>query len=339
MVLKSLINPKQTRPVLAACLAVSLAWAAAAPASATVVVSYDFSGTANAGGNIQSANDFPTSDNAQRVSGFVDIDTGVVSDFASLVGFGSDDPIAFLSGAAATGQSTATTTLRVTIDITNDNAFATEFSWDGLIYSGGVGIAQPDFNSPGCSLLAIDACDAFSNPFFSTLNADDSASLMFMASLDGTELFSGDVSVDFDNGATSSFNGIALDGFGLDAQNASFFSWDQTLFSQSLGVFGAGETKTLEFLIVATVAADSFSQCNVQQPDTCLFSLSGFGDPPTGEGGGTTIGGGGLSRAVFFSIAPTDPPEIPVPGAVWLFLTGLGGLAGARKLKKRASAV
>jgi hypothetical protein len=333
MTLKSLINLKRAKLVVAAYLAVSLVWTAAAPASAAVVISYDFSGTANAGGNIQSTNNFPVSDNALRVSGSPDIDTGLVTDFASLVGFGNNDPIRFLSGAASVGQSTATTTLRVTVDITNDNLFAADFSWNAVIFSGGVGIAQPDFTSPGCSLDEVDACDAFSSPGPSALNSNDSASLMFAASLDGAELFSGDISVD-STGPASTFNGIALDGFGLAAQNSNFFSWDETVFSQSLGTFAPGETRTLEFLVTATVSSDSLFRCNIQQPQTCLFSLAGFGDPPSGGGGGTTMGGGGGSRTMFFSFNPT-PSEVPIPGAIWLFATGLGALAGRHKFSKR----
>lgn len=305
------------------------ALAAATPAAASLVVTFQYAGSATVGGATSNVNTVKDVNEAERFFSPPAGEGQIIRDRASLVNFADDDPFIFANGAATQGTAAAGAALTVTIEITNDTGTAQDFIWQGLIFSGGVGFAFPAFDGESCSQGAIENCGSYlSTPF--TIQSGEAAALRFIAELAGVEIFSGDMRVD-DGGASSTFNGIALANFGPAAGNANFLGWDETNFSFNLGNFAVGETKTLTFQII--VSAETLrSFCTSSTDPDCLLAMAGFGDPPGGGSGGVSQDGGGTTRSLAFSIVPA---EIPLPPAAWLFLAGLGGLA-ARARRRRA---
>lgn len=321
------------KSVLAAALASALAIGFAGPALAVTLISFDYTGTASVGGVVSNLNSVSPTNNATRYFSPPFPQTGDIRDRASLVNFGTPSPFVFAAGAATQGIADAGGTLTVRVDITNDTGAATEFLWQGLIFSGGVGFAVPYFNEEDCDSLAIEACGSYLNVPF-TVGSAEFAAMNFAATLAGVPLFSGAASVD-QSGTGSSFNGITLNNFGAAANNPNFLEWDETTFSQSLGIFAAGETKTLEFIIgVSAVTLRSF--CNSDAILNCVIAMAGFGDPPGGGSGGVSQDSGGAQRSLAFTfIGPSNQaPQVPLPPAALLFAAGLLGL-GARRLGAR----
>ncbi len=288
----------------------------ATPAAASFIVSFDYSGSATVGGVTSNLTTTTDVNNATRYFSTPTPEGGLIRDRASLINFADTSPFVFAAGAATQGTANGDATLTVKVDITNDTGAATEFVWSGLIFAGGVGFAMPQlFNGSGCTQAAIESCDAYtSTPF--TVGSAELASMSFAAALAGVELFSGAMSV-VDTGPSSVFSGIALNNFGAAAGNANFLEWDATNFSRSLGVFAAGETKTLEFkVIVSAITVRGF--CTSQTDADCLLAMAGFGDPPGGDDGGVIQNGGGSDRSVAFSfIGPVS--DVPIPPAALLF--------------------
>ena len=318
--------------VLAAPFGAALALVASAPAAAALVISYSYSGTADVGEGVNNVNTVTPTNTATRFFGGGDCSECGTPNRASLIHFGSTSHFVFAGGAAAQGYASAQGTLTLTVDITNDTGSAQEFSWQGLIFSGGVGFAYPDLGDH-CTTAAIESCASYAaNPF--SVDAGEIARLQFAASLSGVDIFSGDIRVD-STGASSLFNGIALNGFGAAAGNADFFSWQETNFARSLGIFAAGETRTLQFVITATTAVlNGF--CSESGDADCVLALAGFGDPPGGDSGGVSQNGGGSARALAFTfIGPTN--EVPLPPAALLFGAALLAAGGRRALRRRAT--
>ncbi|MEZ5921848.1 MAG: hypothetical protein R3C60_10910 [Parvularculaceae bacterium] len=330
-------------------------------ASASVVSIFSYSGEAAAGQSTATTNSFPAG-GALRVQ-----DTG---SYAAAIGQGTANPFLYAAGAAAAGNSSATSNVLVRLEITNDTGAAANASLSGLIFAGAVGVANPNFSDPACSTTAIDACGVF---FDGTppLNIGESALVEYSATLDGASIFGGSIGVS-NAGMSSSFTGVTLNNFGVNPLNGNLFSWDETTFSDlSLGVFAPNETKTLSFLVSAVVATNGMFGCSPATPFGCPLALAGFGDPPPGNGGVIIGGGAGLRAAgtaslaastlnttnntpvnsgtgglvirpfsgnssfLQVSFAPTSPPNtIPAPSAVYLFGLGIAGLAfslGRRK--------
>ena len=320
------MTPKIFRlPIIAAAAFAGASVLASSPALAAIMVTYDYSATASADSNSGSLNDFPAT-GVERVNGPPDIDTQVPRSFSSLVGAGSDSPINFTTGVASAGNASASSDLRVRVAITNDTGSRATFDWNAVIFAGGVGYATPNFTSAGCGIAAIENCDSFGS--FTGARDGYNASMQFQALLDNNELFSGDIRVNEDV-STASFNNIALDGFGLEANNSSFYQWEETNYTQSLGEFANGETKILEFLVSASVASSNFLDCSPNSFENCYISLAGFGDPPGGSDGGVGMG----PQSFFVSFALTSNP-VPVPPAALLFVTGAAAFAARRRKKK-----
>jgi hypothetical protein len=302
--------------------------AAATPAAASLVITFDYQGSATVGGATSNVNTVKDVNDAERFFSPPDNDLQTSRDRASLINFADDDPFIFANGAATQGTAQAGATLTVTVAITNDTGVAQDFFWQGLIFSGGVGFAFPNFGSESCSSSEIENCSSYlATPF--TVQSGERAALQFMADLAGVQLFSADISVD-DGGASSTFTGIALENFGAAASNPDFLSWDETTFAFNLGAFAIGETKTLTFEII--VSAETLRGfCTSSTDPDCLLAMAGFGDPPGGGSGGVSQDGGGTARSLAFSILPAS--EVPLPPAVLLFLAGLGGLAARARRK------
>ena len=293
-----------------------------ANASAAVVTTFSYSGQAKAG--------------QVSVTGGPGLPTGGVlrandpaRNFAASVGNGSASPFVYAAGAASAGKASATSNMVVTMQITNDTGAASNVTLSALIFAGAVGIANPNFASPSCSRSAIEACGAFLSGT-TALHAGESAALDFSAQLDGATLFGGSIAVD-STGKTSSFtSGFSLTGFGNDPANANLSSWSDTLLNGiSLGTFAAGETKTLTFLVAASVATVGGVGCRVVSFG-CPLALAGFGDPPSGSGGVIIT-----SRSAPLLSVTFTPTPVPLPGAFLLFGAGLAGLGGMKRLKQR----
>lgn len=298
----------------------------AAPARAATVTTFDFSGAARAGS--QSATFGPAfpAGGVARVS-------DPRFNYAAVVAKGVADPFLFAAGAASAGGASATSNVAVTVAITNDTGAASRGSLSALIFAGGVGIANPDFSNAACTQTAIESCGAFlagTTP----INAGESAALSFEAALDGVTLYGGSVSVDSAAKAASFSPGFALNGFGPDAANANLFTWQETILRGiDLGSFAIGETKTLTFLVSASVATRGGFGCRLASFQ-CPLALAGFGDPPPGNGG-VIIGGGGFEAALFSIAFEPLVAEVPLPAAAYGFGAGLVGLARLRRQRAR----
>lgn len=290
-------------------------------ASAAVMTTFQFSGSTTTNGSTTNIGPGFPAGGAFRQDGS--------SAHAVSVGQGEDEPFVFSNGAVSAGSASASSEVRVTIEVTNDSAVAQNATWNFLIFGGGTGVTEANLFSPGCAATALDQCDSFVSPDGNTLA---SASLLFDVALNGANIFGGDISAN-DSGVTSNFNGIALDGFGLASGNANFATWNDTNFTLDLGQLAPGETATIEFYVLATVASDSDAPCffdPIDQVSNCPLAMAGFGDP-----GG--MNGGVIMRAFLFSSIEdsVELEPVPVPGAIWLFATAIGAAAGARRLKKR----
>lgn len=334
---------------LAACAATLLN-----SASAAVVSTFSFSGQATAGQDSGSTNSFPA-------GGVFRIEDPVLN-FAAAIGQGSPDPFIYAAGAASAGKASANSNVIVSLQITNDTGDSAVGSLSGLIFPGAVGIANPDFTNASCTTAAIEACGAFLDGT-PRLHAGEAASVDFSATLDGALIFGGSIGVS-NAGMSSAFTGVSLNGFGISPANGNLFTWQETIFSNlSLGTFAPGETKTLSFLVSASVATNGLFGCT-GVAFGCPLALAGFGDPPPGNGGvivgggnslariaapsllGTTTanqsGTGGLVIREFTAFSPflsvnfgpiSRPSEVPIPGAIYLFGLGLGGLGWVRRKK------
>lgn len=309
---------------LAAC---SAAIALMGSAYASTVTTYNFSGQAQGGSASASTTSLP-------VGGVLRADDPRFN-YSVAVGAGTTNPINFAAGAAAAGdKASASSNLTVTIQITNDTGVASTATMGALIYAGGVGIANPNFNSATCTTAAIEACGSFL-PGSSSVGAGDMASLSFSAALDGTELYGGAISVDSAAKVANFSSGFGLTGFGVDPINSNLFSWqDTTLSGIDLGVFAVGETKTLTFLVAAK-AATSTLLCRVAI-NSCPIALAGFGDPPPGNGGViiTSQFAALMAPSFTFAFRPAPPVEVPLPPAALLFGGGLAMLGAARRRRR-----
>lgn len=310
--------------MMSRCLA-ALAGAAAlfASAQAATVTTFDFAGSAFAGQDTISASSFP----AGGVARVADPDLN----YASIIGAGAANPFIFAAGAASAGKAAADSRVTVTLAITNDTGVASAGSFSALIFAGAVGIANPNFSSPSCSRNAIDSCGSFRSGT-TTINPGERAALDFSALLDGALLYGGSIAVDSTGKSATFSNGFSLTGFGPDAANGNLFSWADTLVSGvSLGVFAPGETKTLTFLVSASVATAAGFGCKLKAFQ-CPLALSGFGDPPPGNGG--VIIGPGRTALSLFSVVFAPVTPIPLPPAMILFAAGLGAFAFARTARR-----
>jgi hypothetical protein len=321
------------KTVLGAALGCALVLGLAARADAAIVVTYSYSGSATVGGATSTLTTVSPTNTATRYQGAPPPSAPDTRDRAALINFGSVSPFVFAAGSAVQGTASASGTLTLNVDITNDSGVAQDFTWQGLIFAGGLGFVVP--SGGDICRNAIEACTSIQNlPF--TVDPGESAALSFAASLAGVSLFSGEASVN-SAGATSSFNNIALNGFGPTASNANFLSWDSTTFSQSLGNFAVGETKTLTFVVTVSTTLLN-TMCTDNAPVNCLLALAGFGDPPGGGGsGGVVMDGGSTTNAMALTfVGPTSQapptPQVPLPTAALLFIAGLAGLSA--KLKR-----
>lgn len=311
---------------LIAAIAAQAALAATA-AQAAVTTTFEFMGQTNINGVVTNYGPgFPP-------GGVARASNDDFSSVAAITGNGEDNPLfTFANSAISVGEASAISSTRITVDITNDTAFAQTATWNFLIFAGGAGIIAPNLNG-NCALDELDLCQTYLSPFGTH---DASAALEFGVVLDGIEIYSGDIFVD-ENTQTANFNNIALNNFGALPGNNQYFRWDETTFSQDLGIFAPGETKTLEFFVTSTVISSGQDGCfSFDEFFFCTGAQAGFGDPD-GQNGGIIPFAYSLQTSMEDTIEFDPVGEIPVPGAIWMFLAGLGAAGGARRLKKRAS--
>ena len=310
----------------------------AAPAHAAVVTTFSFSGQGSAGAsNTGSFNAFPAGGVA-RVN-------DPQFNWASIIGQGQENPFLYLAGAATAGNASASSNVTVTLDITNDSNVTSSGSLGALIFAGATGIANPNFADPSCVRTAIESCASFL-PGTPELAPGQSASVDFAATLsDGTTLFGGSIQVDSTSKSATFAPGTTLANFGPDPANGNLFTWDETLLlGLSLGIFEPGQTKTLTYTVASR--AMTVGQCALT-PFACPLALSGFGDPPPGNGGVIIVPRAASAFAAFsafsssasfplFSVSFTPTSEIPLPPAFFLFGAGLAALGAKRYLKRPA---
>ena len=354
------------RALLNSTLAATLGIALVSPASASVIATFDYFGSATFGGAPQTPDltQFPAG-GASNVAGSLDIDVGFRG-HSSRVGFGQVDPvISYGSGAIAAGDVTEVRSrTRMDLVITNDTGIQRDSDWQFLIFAGAAGLNTPDFSSQGCTTAALDQCDAWRNNLSSEdVGVGDSVLTTFSVELTdsgGTStLFSGAIGVEglgsgFVN-LTESFTNVALDDFSRSGLN---YSWSQTLVNYSLGLFDIGEEKTLTF-ITETVASSTGS-CDDEGPSfgECNTAYGGFGDPP-GSGGIVMYRSASSvtyptvpatfpnAQVVFVDPAGnedpveqpptgTNPPTgtLPEPSAALLFLIGFAPLLASRRTRR-----
>lgn len=305
--------------------------AAATTAEAAVIFSgSDFDAEMRAGSVTATVGELPS-------PGFFQLSSvSTVNSFAAVTGYVNPSPVDFASGAAAAGNAIVSLTNNVRIDLVNDSGAAARGTLSSLIYAGGVGSALANFGAANCVFADITNCGSFLG---APSEVRQVSALQFAATLDGATLFSGLITVDPTNGAQASFVNLALTDFGFAEGNGSFLRWSDTLLdSIDLGVFSAGQTKSLEFnvaiLVGSLMGADS-DNCTLT---SCSIAQAGFGDPPGGGGGGViTYRSAPASAFSFLSLSfePTDD-VIPLPPALALFPAGIAVLAGARRRRKRA---
>lgn len=314
--------------------AAGLIAATTAAEAGVVVLGFDYDATLRAGSNTQTINpDFPS-------GGLQQINNGgspeARNSYAAATGYGASNPLDFASGASAAGNAVVTVTNNVRVELTNDSGVMATASLDSLIYGGGVGLALADFSAPDCVFAQIAQCGAFSG---APSDTGQVANLFFEAVLDGVRLFTGTISVDPTNGAVAVFDGVTLANFGLAAGNPSFFSWTDTFLDDvSLGTFGIGETKLLEFntsIFVGSLRGVDSDACTTLE---CAVAQAGFGDPRGGSGGGVITYSSAPASTPFslFSLRLAPAPVVPVPPALALFPLGLAALASARRRARKA---
>ncbi len=313
------------------------AFVASAAAHASVVTTFSYDADLRAGAVLGAVNpDFPAGGLFQVTNSRSPEDGG--SAFAAATGYGLANPLDFSSGASAAGNAVVSVTNRVLVTLTNDSGVASNASLDSLIYGGGVGVALANFAAADCVFGNIAQCGSFLGAPGDT---GQFATLVFEATLDGVRLFSGDVSVLANGTTSSSFDGVALTGFGLASGNSTFFSWQDTLLSDvSLGSFAVGQSKDLEFnisILVGTARGADADICSATPSLGCSIAQAGFGDPRGGGGGVITYSSPPASTPFpLFNIqfAAIDPNPIPLPPALALFPLGLAAIAGARRRRR-----
>lgn len=298
------------RKITAGVLALVMGLVTVIPAQAGVISSFQYLGqvTFEFGPVVPDLNDFPAG-GANNVSGNFEVDAGEDQAFASRVGFGQTTPqLAYGAGAVAAGSVEVRSRTQVTLEITNDSALERTADWQFLIFAGGAGLNTPDFTAANCDINSIDQCGTWRNDLTDEdVGQGDLASVNFSAELEdatpGTQtLFSGEIAVagkdDDATTFTQNFDGVALNGL---AESNLEYSWGETLLEKSLGIFGAGETKTLTF--ITDTIASATGACF--ETSYCVTGFAGFGDPP---------GGGGR---VMYRLAPSDPFSGLLPADVF----------------------
>lgn len=310
---------------------------------AAMVTTFTYSGQAQGGSLSASTNTLPA-------GGVLRADDPQFN-FSAAVGIGIPDPLVFNVGAASAGKASASSDMTVTIQITNNSRFQRTGSLGALIFGGAVGIANPNFADPSCSTAAIEACGAFVSGT-PPVHAGENADLSFLAQLNGATLFGGDLVVNSSTMNANFTSGFALTGFGVDPTNGNLFSWQDTLIPDvGLGTFAPGETKTLTYVVSANVATSAQFPCK-PPAFQCPLAISGFGDPPPGNGGviitstferqqaaalnsfRSAMLAAGASNTIPLSPLFTvtfDP--VPLPPAVFLFGAGLAAFGAVRRRK------
>lgn len=311
-----------------AILSAAIAIVATTAEAAVIVTGFDYTAEMRAGSATATVNDFPSPGVFQLSN------PSTLSSYAAVTGYGNASPVDFASGAAAAGNALVSLTNNVRIDLVNDTGVAGRGLLSSLIYGGGVGSALANFGAANCVFADITNCGTF-------LGGPDGlrqvSALSFAATLDGATLFSGLITVDPTNGPQSSFVGLALENFGLAAGNSSFLTWTETLLENiDLGIFGAGETKLLEFNVAILVGSFLGSDSDNCTPTSCSIAQAGFGDPPGGAGGGIITYRSAPTSAFSFLSLTFEPADevVPVPPALALFPLGLAAFFGARRRKR-----
>ena len=313
-------------------IAGALFCALTAPAQASVITTFSCDASARAGANTLTVGPGFPDGGVEQIGNGVTGAEGDSDSFAAVTGYGIADTVDFASGAAVAGDAEAQVSSRTSVVITNDSPFAMRSSFSSLIYAGGVGVALADFNDDTCVFPDIVTCATFlSGPD----DISQTAELVFEARLDGETLFSGNIMVG-PGGPSAVFDNISLTDFGLVSDNDFFYRWGETsLTDVDLGVFEAGQSKTLEFLIsvaVSTTVGAESGRCMFGGPEACAVAQAGFGDPD-GNGGGILhfLSSPNPGASPVLSVNFT---AVPIPSAFLLFPLGLAALR-LRKAKTR----
>ncbi|MCC5887094.1 MAG: PEP-CTERM sorting domain-containing protein [Gammaproteobacteria bacterium] len=203
-------------------------------------------------------------------------------------------------------------------EITNDAAFAQNYTFDFFIYGGSMGA---DTDVVGASSLARYLLDIVFN---------------------GVELFTSHAQINSAGELTTS--GTALDGA---FHSGNFYSWQNTYLSFDLGTLAAGDSWTLQYDLVGYAFGDYGPG---GRPADCDFDGYGYG------GGIIAFGGGGLEGSacnVQASVGIGDPfnigvdgfepatfratpaSAVPEPGALGLLGLSLAAMFGFRRRLRR----
>lgn len=311
-----------------AIFAAAIAAASTAAEAGVVLAGFDYGAALRAGTQTAAVDDF--------VAGGV-FQISTANAFAAVTGYGDADPVDFASGAAAAGNALVSLISNVRIDLVNDSSGNARGSLSSLIYAGGVGAALANFGAANCTFADITNCGTFLG---GPSDLDQVAALQFAATLDGVTLFSALITVDPTNGPQASFVNLALTDFGLADGNASFFRWSDTLLENiDIGLFSAGQTKSLEFNVALLVGSLFGVDSNTCGLTFCSIAQAGFGDPPGGGGGGVITYRSAPDSAFSFLSLTFEPTDdvIPLPPALALFPLGIAALFGARRRNQAPS--
>ena len=218
---------------------------------------------------------------------------------------------------AGASQVEAVTILRQAI--TNDSATARTAAWTSELLNGGLSVNW-DNATP-------------------TAGRSLQAGFDIQIALEGVSKYAASGQLDQDS-ATFSDSALAFSNFRSIAPTGSgegqLYVWDRTPLTLDLGLFDAGETRVLTYVVRTLVDVDQF--CEAQSIDLCASAFAGIGDPP--RSGGGVIMSGLFAHFSFQTPLNLEPlratvtfsaVQVPEPAALGLLTLGLSIVANRRR--------